>query len=78
MKQSVSLEEKITRQICESKAIEHLWFQPGAENNAAIDIAIKNGKNVIHEECILMHTKSSGFPHNIHKFVNKLLGKHPK
>jgi predicted CoA-binding protein len=70
--------EKITRQICESKTIEHLWFQQGAEHNSAIEIAIINGKNVIYGECILMHTGHLGFPHNIHRFFKKLFGKYPK
>ena len=72
------ISEKITIQICESKTINHLWYQQGAESNYIIQVALSNNKNVIFGECIMMHIKSSGFPHNFHKFIRKSLGKHPK
>lgn len=69
--------EKITKQICESGTIKHIWFQQGAESKAAVDMATKAGKNVVYNACILMHVKPDGFPHNIHKFFMKLFGAFP-
>ncbi|NTW32178.1 MAG: CoA-binding protein [Bacteroidetes bacterium] len=70
--------EMVVAKLCELGNIQNLWFQQGSESNTAIETAKKYGKNVITGECILMFIKSSNFPHNFHKFVKKVFGKHPK
>ncbi|HOT88347.1 MAG TPA: CoA-binding protein [Bacteroidales bacterium] len=70
--------EQIMKDICSMKIIKAIWFQPGSENKNAIEISIKNVKNVIYDECIMMHLKPLSFPHNTHKFINVIFGKYPK
>jgi uncharacterized protein len=70
--------ESVTRQICAGTKIEYLWYQQGAVNKETIDIAMSAGKKVIHGECILMFTKPSGLPHDVHIFFKKVFGKYPK
>lgn len=70
--------EVIVNKICELGNIQHLWFQKGSESTTAIETAKKYCTNVITNECILMFIKSSGFPHNFHKFIKKVFRNHPK
>lgn len=70
--------EIVIDNICEEKIITEVWFQQGSESNIAIETARKNGLNAINNECIIMFTKPSGFPHNIHRFVKKTFGNYPK
>jgi uncharacterized protein len=71
--------EKIAQQILENSMIEYLWFQPGSLNKTSLILTEKNNnKTIINGECILMFLKPSGFPHSMHRFLNKLFGKYPK
>ncbi len=58
--------------------IKHIWLQQGAESKEAIQYCQENGINCIHGECVLMFTEPVGFPHSVHRFIWKLLGKLPK
>ena len=58
--------------------IRHIWIQQGAESKEALDYCEEHGMNCIHGECILMFAEPLGFPHNVHRFIWKLLGKLPK
>ncbi len=64
--------------ICEEKNITSVWLQQGSESKKAILTAKQNGLNVIHNKCIIMFARPSGFPHSIHRFFNKVFGKYPK
>ncbi len=70
--------EQIVNKLNSINKINYIWFQPGSENQNAIDILIKHKKNVIYDECIMMHLKPLSFPHNTHKFINVIFGKYPK
>ena len=70
--------EAIVNKICELGNIQNLWFQKGSESKIIIETAKKHKINVINNECILMFIKSSGFPHNFHKYIKKVFGNHPK
>lgn len=58
--------------------IRHIWIQQGAQSQEALDYCKQNSLNCIHGECILMYAQPVGFPHSIHRFIWKLLGKLPK
>lgn len=58
--------------------VKHVWLQPGAESPQAIELCNSNGIEVIHDECIMMFAGKVKFPHNIHRWVNRVSGKLPK
>lgn len=77
----ISLSPSKTAQIVREahlQDIKHIWMQQGAESEEAISFCRENGINIIHGECILMFADPVGFPHNVHRFIWKLLGKVPK
>lgn len=77
----ISVSPSITAQIVREayrQGIKHIWIQQGAESEEAISFCRENGINCIHGECILMFADPVGFPHNMHRFIWKLLGKVPK
>jgi predicted CoA-binding protein len=58
--------------------IRHLWLQQGAESERAVLRCREAGVGCVAGECILMFAAGKGFPHNLHRFVWKLLGRLPK
>jgi hypothetical protein len=59
--------------------IRRVWIQQGAESDAALQFCQENGIAAVHGECILMFAGgSASFPHSIHRWVWKVLGKLPK
>jgi predicted CoA-binding protein len=58
--------------------IKHIWLQQGTESREAIDYCQKHFLNVVYGECILMFAKPVGFPHRLHGWGNKIIGKYPK
>jgi predicted CoA-binding protein len=69
--------EKIVRQALDA-GITRIWIQQGAESEEAILFCRKNGLKVIDHQCICMFLQPQAFPHNIHRFIWKLVGKMPK
>lgn len=69
--------EKVVKDAA-SAGINHIWIQQGAESQEAIDFCKRNGMNVVHHQCILMFAEPSAFPHRLHRYVWKLLGKLPE
>ncbi len=57
--------------------IPRVWMQAGSESQRAIDFCKQNGIRAIHNECIMMFAVNK-FPHNMHRWVNKVVGKLPK
>ena len=57
--------------------INNIWLQPGAESDESIGFCIENGLNVIYKQCALTFTETLSFPHNLHKWINKITGKLP-
>jgi len=69
--------EVMVRQAAEA-GIGRAWLQPGAESAAAIAFCEQNGIQVVQGECIMMYAGPVKFPHNFHRWVNRLAGKQPK
>lgn len=77
----ISLSPSKTAQIVREahlQGIKHIWMQQGAESEEAVNFCKENGINCVYGECILMFATPVGFPHNVHRFIWKLLGKVPK
>jgi uncharacterized protein len=69
-------EEVVAKAI--SRGINNIWIQQMAESAAAIDLAEKNGINLIKKECILKFAEPVTGVHKFHRFINKLFGTYPK
>jgi predicted CoA-binding protein len=59
---------------CADAGISRVWLQQGAESQEALAAAQARGVDVIHNACILMYARPTGF-HKLHRWVWKLLGK---
>ncbi len=57
--------------------ISNIWLQQGAESDEAISFCKDKGMNIIHKQCILMFIEPLSFPHNFHRWVNKITRKIP-
>lgn len=66
--------EKVA-QDCARLGIRRMWMQQGSESPAAIALCRDRGITEVHGECLLMHT-AAGFPHSIHRWVWKRLGRY--
>ncbi|MBN2575276.1 MAG: CoA-binding protein [Deltaproteobacteria bacterium] len=60
---------------CARLGIKHIWMQQGAESEAAVALCRDKGIAVVAGECLLMHT-DAGFPHSLHRWLWKKLGKY--
>ena len=58
--------------------IKHIWIQQGAESEDVIKYCQRDGIDVIHHQCILMFAEPTGFPHNVHRCIWRILAKIPK
>jgi len=47
--------EKIAAE-CVKLGVKRLWMQPGSESQAAIELAEKNGIEVVHDDCVMVRT----------------------
>ena len=57
---SVVVPPKITEQVikdCIELGIDRVWMQPGSESNEAIHNGEEHGISVIHDQCVLIHTR---------------------
>ncbi len=57
--------------------IRRVWLQQGAEAPEAIAWCGANGIDVVAGECILMFLAPKKFPHNLHRWIWRKLGKLP-
>ncbi len=57
--------------------IRRVWMQQGAESAAAIAYCRDNGVSVISGACIMMFAEPRTFPHNVHRWLWRVLGKLP-
>ena len=57
--------------ICKEKGINQVWFQQGSANANVIDKAIELGLQY-KNSCVFLHQPNAGFPHNFHRFINKV------
>jgi len=60
-----------------SKGLEFIWIQPGSETLETIEFCNNNKIKVITNQCIFMYLEGKKFPHNLHKFILKILNKLP-
>lgn len=58
--------------------LKKIWLQQSSETPEAIKFCSDEGISLVHGECILMYTNAKSFPHNLHGFLWKILGKYPK
>ncbi|MFB3785086.1 MAG: CoA-binding protein [bacterium] len=54
-----------------------IWLQQGSETDNAIRFCEKHGMKVIHHECIMMFIEPVRFPHHVHRWLWRRLGKYP-
>lgn len=73
---SSQTEEIVSKAI--SKGINNIWIQQMSESPAAINLAEKNGINLIKKECILKFAEPVSSVHKFHRFLSKLFGTYPK
>jgi predicted CoA-binding protein len=64
--------------LAHEKNINNIWLQKGAESKEAIKFCNEKEMNIVYEQCVLMFAEPSSFPHNFHRFVNKITGKIPR
>ena len=56
-----------------------VWFQQGAESEAAIEYCRDHGMSAVHGQCILMYPKpATSWIHGAHRWVSDALGRTPK
>jgi hypothetical protein len=58
--------------------IRRVWLQQGAEAPEAIAWCGANGIDAVAGECILMFLAPEKFPHNLHRWIWRKLGKLPR
>lgn len=69
--------EQVVREAV-AAGVPRVWLQQGAESEAAIRFCEEKGIPEVHGECIMMFTRGGAFPHNMHRWVWKLIGKLPQ
>ncbi len=57
--------------LCKDKGITQVWFQQGSANDAVINM-VKDLNIRYKNSCVFMHHPEAGFPHNFHRFINKV------
>jgi predicted CoA-binding protein len=55
--------------------VKRVWLQQGAESPEALQAAGEVGIDVVSGECVLMYARPTGFVHNAHRWLWKVLGK---
>lgn len=69
--------EQVVRQAAQA-GIRRVWMQQGAESAAAVQFCAENGLSAVHGECVMMFAEKVGFPHSLHRWIWKVLGKLPQ
>ena len=60
------------------KNIKHIWIQQGSETKEALELARKNGINLISGQCILLAAEPVKGFHKFHKVIAQLFRMYPK
>jgi uncharacterized protein len=60
---------------CARLGIKHIWMQQGAESDEAVALCREKGIAAVPGQCLMMHT-GAGFPHSLHRWLWKMLGKY--
>jgi predicted CoA-binding protein len=74
--------EQVVRD-CAEAGVTHVWMygisgDGGAVSPWAVEFCRAQGMSVVAGECPFMFLEHSGFPHGVHRFINRVLGKLPK
>jgi len=59
---------------CKAQGIENVWFQQGSADKAVHEAAAGLGIKY-NDSCVFLHHDKAGFPHNVHRFIVRVLGK---
>lgn len=68
---------RVTEQLlptCKAQGIENVWFQQGSADKAVHEAAAGLGIKY-NDSCVFLHHDKAGFPHNVHRFIVRVLGK---
>lgn len=72
--------EQVVRD-CAEAGVKQVWLYrasgAGAVSKTAVDFCREHGIDVIAGECPMMFLAKPGFPHRVHGWVNKILGRYP-
>ena len=60
---------------CARLGIRRMWMQQGSESPTAVALCREKGISEVHGECLIMHTEA-GFPHSVHRWIWKKLGRY--
>ena len=60
---------------CARLGIKHIWMQQGAESDEAVALCRQHDIAAVAGQCLLMHTEA-GFPHSLHRWLWKTLGRY--
>lgn len=58
---------------CKEKGIVDAWFQQGSADDTVMKMAGELGIDY-KSSCVFLQFSNTGFPHNLHRFVMKILG----
>ena len=57
--------------------VRRVWLQPGSESDEAIAFCQEHGIEVVHGQCVLMHSQPTGL-HRLHRWTHAVTGRLPK
>ena len=60
---------------CINLGIKKVWLYPGSKCDEAINLAKENDIELIYKACPLLYLEPVKFPHSLHRWVVKVLGK---
>lgn len=60
---------------CINLNIKKVWLYPGSKCDEAIKLAKENDIELIYRTCPLLYLEPVKFPHSLHRWIAKLLGK---
>lgn len=55
---------------CKARGFEHVWFQQGAADEEVLKLARQLDLDYKYS-CVYLHHNKAGFPHSIHRFINR-------
>jgi predicted CoA-binding protein len=69
--------EEIVREAY-AAGIKNVWLQQGAESERTVRFCREKGINCVYGQCILMFLEPVRFPHSLHRWVWKRVGRFPR
>jgi len=67
---------------CAEASVTRVWMHravgPGAMSQNAVDLCAQRGIRVVAGYCPMMFLRETGFPHRLHGFLLKLIGRYPR